>query len=235
MQRRLIFVHGMNGTAASWNSLPHLFTQSGYQVAAPDLPGHHKGMGLKDLILGGTGRYMSGISMEDYVDAVAAHVPLDGSDQAVLIGHSMGGAVISHVARKYPQNIRQLIYVSAILPDTGESIEKIVQDIERENVPVERTLNNFLPHLDEMQIVQQPVEPLSAVFNRTGAFNQIPKYYVESTEDDVIPVKIQRAMQSKYNFPQGALHSLSLAFSHFPQFDDPQMLFEEIKDIVSVA
>ena len=40
----------------------------------------------------------------------------------VLIGHSMGGMVITAVAEKIPNKISKLVYVGAFLPASGQAL-----------------------------------------------------------------------------------------------------------------
>jgi pimeloyl-ACP methyl ester carboxylesterase len=43
----------------------------------------------------------------------------------ILVGHSYGGMVITGVADRIPERIRQLVYLDAFLPDSGESLADI--------------------------------------------------------------------------------------------------------------
>ena len=46
---------------------------------------------------------------------------------AVLVGHSMGGMVITQAAADSPQHIDRLVYVAAFLPSDGESLIDLTQ------------------------------------------------------------------------------------------------------------
>ena len=51
--------------------------------------------------------------------------PLD--HPVILVGHSMNGALISHVAEQIPEKIERLIYVTAfLLKDGGSVLEAMV-------------------------------------------------------------------------------------------------------------
>ena len=41
---------------------------------------------------------------------------------AVLVGHSMGGVVITQAAAEVPEQVAKLVYVAAFRPDDGESL-----------------------------------------------------------------------------------------------------------------
>ncbi|MEU0939643.1 MULTISPECIES: alpha/beta hydrolase family protein [unclassified Embleya] len=51
---------------------------------------------------------------------------------AVLVGHSYGGMVITGAADRAPDRVRGLVYVDALVPGDGESCWSLVNDRERE-------------------------------------------------------------------------------------------------------
>lgn len=225
----IIFVHGMNATSASWNTVPEKFSLAGYDTVSVDLPGHDKDLPLAVLFLGRKGTYSSGLTMSDYVEAIVASFPAEDERNVVLVGHSMGGAVISHVAHQHPDRIKQLIYVAAMLPDTDDSPAKIIDVIKDMNVPVRKTLGDYLPHLLKLRFVYQPEEPLGATFSRSPAFDAIPRGYVLCEDDDVIPAKLQETMLEAYSDASAKSDVVRLQRSHLPQYDRPEELFETIK------
>jgi pimeloyl-ACP methyl ester carboxylesterase len=102
----LLFVHGWSCDARYWRMQIDRFAQK-YRVVVLDLAGHgHSGMMR--------GRYTMQLFGED-VRAVAEAV---GSKTVILIGHSMGGAVIAEAARLMPERVIGLIGV-----DTFDNIE----------------------------------------------------------------------------------------------------------------
>ena len=46
----------------------------------------------------------------------------------VLVGHSYGGMVITGVADRIPERLRQLVYIDAFLPDDGQSLITLLGD-----------------------------------------------------------------------------------------------------------
>lgn len=229
---KIIFVHGMNGTSESWSTVPELLKAAGYDVGNVDLPGHHKPLSWFAILLGDTGRYKSGLSMDDYVDAIVAEFPKENERNVVLVGHSMGGAVISHVAQRYPERIAQVIYVAAMLPDTGDSPASIIEEIKKENVPKWKTVEDFRPHFQKLHLVYEPEEPLLAVFSRTPAFDALPRGYVLCQDDDVVPAALQQRMLDDYDGASTKTEVVRLPRSHFPQYVNPKELFGTIKTML---
>ena len=99
-----------------------LLEAAGHRVEATDLlPGH--GAGPTPL---------SELSMEAYGGFVAESAGGAG-ESVVLVGHSMAGAVISWAAECVPQMIRRLVYLTAYIPRSGESLASLAhRDTEAE-------------------------------------------------------------------------------------------------------
>lgn len=102
----LLFVHGWSCDSRYWRQQVERFAQH-YRVVVVDLAGHgHSGM-LR-------GRY----TMRAFGEDVAAVANATNSSRLILIGHSMGGAVIAEAARLMPGRVIGLIGV-----DTFDNIE----------------------------------------------------------------------------------------------------------------
>ncbi|MEO1110211.1 MAG: alpha/beta hydrolase [Pseudomonadota bacterium] len=224
----IILVHGMNADADSWGEVPRLLADAvkGNVTSVP-LPGHDKQIDTSNLLklfallLISGGKYVSGLSMADYVSSVVERFPGGTDRDVVLVGHSMGGAVISEVARQYPERISKLVYVAAMLPNEGQSPASIIQWIKASGFSSpQQTWEDFEPHFGQMKLVYQPEEPLTSEFSRTAEFEALPKLYIRCSEDDVIPVELQDAMVQAYT--DVVLEPLES--SHFPQFALPEKL-----------
>ena len=93
----LLFVHGWCCDHHVWDGQVDHFAPH-YTVVRPDLAGH-----------GASGRDRAHWTMEAFGGDVAAVVEQLGLDQVVLIGHSMGGAVIVEAARRLPDAVIGLV------------------------------------------------------------------------------------------------------------------------------
>lgn len=80
----LVLVHGAGGTRVHWPA--ELRRLSGATVYTLDLPGHGRS--------GGQGYD----TIEEYAEAVAAFLDAVGIEQAIVAGHSMGGAIAMTLA-----------------------------------------------------------------------------------------------------------------------------------------
>ena len=232
--KKIVLVHGMNGTKESWNILQKELEKAlDIKTEAIDLPGHDITTKPLQMLLSGTsGLYESGISMDDYVDEVSKAFADGKSNDTVLIGHSLGGSVISHVAARYSERIARLVYVAAMLPDHGQSARAIINEVRKNPPKMIKTFGDFAPYLKKLRFVRQPEEPLGAVFNRTSAFEALPKGYILCMGDDVIPKALQVTMIDAYKKSVEPPKVEPLNSGHLPQYEIPSELVEAIKKLL---
>lgn len=234
----IILVHGRNGARDSWFDLDRKLSKPDRRIKNVLLPDHDQSIfnspcdflkKLTEFTLPDLDHADSKMSMKDYIDGVSQHLPNDGT-RATLIGHSLGGAVISNVASLYPDKVERLIYVAAMLPSNDETIAGI-----------EARIRNFGLNMLEfwlaafkagssipLQLVRQPPLPLTAPFTRTDAFNATPKSYIHTTKDVVIPFEIQEEMVR--NYPGIRTHIMKTG--HLPQQSRPNQLLSIINSIL---
>lgn len=108
----ILALHGWLDNAESFAELAPLLTD--YHVVAVDMPGH----GHSDHLPAGV-RY----HFLDAVDVVMKILDKLGWQQAVLMGHSLGGAVASVVAASFPERISKLILLDSIGPLSEQSVQ----------------------------------------------------------------------------------------------------------------
>jgi pimeloyl-ACP methyl ester carboxylesterase len=61
------------------------------------------------------------INLRTHIDDVAAVVEAEELQNAIVVGHSYGGIVITGLADRMPQRIARLVYLDAVVPLPGES------------------------------------------------------------------------------------------------------------------
>lgn len=154
--RPLVLVHG----AWCWASLQAELDRRGIASIAIDLPGH----GASVLPLGGL-----------HHDADHLTATLDHHDlaDAVLVGHSYGGAVITQAATGR-DDLAHLVYIAAFALDDAESVNGALRSLERRNVALANAVqmaNNDCTTLDvdaagEALYGSCPPEVITAVLPR---------------------------------------------------------------------
>lgn len=103
----LLFVHGWGCSAYTWRHVLPRAVRAGHRVLAVDLPGH----GLSDKP-DAEARYTRA-AMADAIRALAVDA---GADGVVLVGHSMGGAIVREVACDAARRPRGLRGMALLAP-----------------------------------------------------------------------------------------------------------------------
>lgn len=110
----VVLVHGWSCDRSYWKDQLTLFSQT-HTVVTVDLAGH-----------GESGTTRTNWSIEAFGADVAAVVNDLGLQNAVLVGHSMGGDVVLEAARQLPGKVAGLVWVDAYkelgVPLTAEQI-----------------------------------------------------------------------------------------------------------------
>ncbi len=107
-----VVVHGAWGGGWDWRAVDSLLARDGHHVQRVTLTGlgerHHLAS--------------PNIGLYTHIDDVVNTILWENLHDVVLVGHSYGGMVITGVADRVPDRIKRLVYVDALLPDSGESV-----------------------------------------------------------------------------------------------------------------
>lgn len=98
----LVFFHGFSVRAYAYLEMLMLLADRGYEVIALDAADH-----------GSSDPLPIGHSILDMADVAAEAVKMLGVSDAVVVGHSMGGAIALELAVAYPELTSQLILLDA--------------------------------------------------------------------------------------------------------------------------
>jgi pimeloyl-ACP methyl ester carboxylesterase len=102
-RQTIVFVHGWAGNLGFWREQVPAFADKARLVLI-DLPGH-----------GQSDKPHTAYTMDFFASAVLAVMSDAHVDQAALVGHSMGGAVICCVYRQAPEKVAALVSVDGLL------------------------------------------------------------------------------------------------------------------------
>lgn len=105
-----VLVHGAFHGAWCWSQVSQGLEEAGHTVLTPDLPGAGDDRTPQEEVTLAS-------ASERVIDALRS---LDAP--AVLVGHSMGGVVITQAAAQAPELVSRLVYLAAFRPVDGESL-----------------------------------------------------------------------------------------------------------------
>jgi len=206
---RIVLVHGAFSGAWCWEPVLPGLRAAGHTMQTVDLPGS-----------GEDRTPVAGVTLAAYAERVGD--ALREGSPAVLVGHSMGGMVITQAAALYPERVAALVYVTAFLPSDGQSLIDLTAlpegaddqvqanlvvagDPPVATMPAAASRQALFACCDDTQAAwavqrmgSQPVLPFTQPVNLGGAgadaFAALPRAYVSCTLDRAIPVALQRRM-----------------------------------------
>lgn len=217
----IVLVHGAWADGSGWYKQIPILEKAGHKVIAVQLPLH---------------------SLTDDVETVKRAIDRIGGP-VTLVGHSYGGAVITHAAHNNP-NVTGLVYIAAFAPDEGQSLSDFVNpaNFPKELVQLDSGgfiyLNpavfreNFAQDVtpDEAEIMAVAQKPFnqSNFVEKSGppAWKELPTWYQISESDRMIPPGVQHTFAEKMNAT-----TLSLNASHTSYVSHPT----EIADFILKA
>jgi pimeloyl-ACP methyl ester carboxylesterase len=100
----VVFVHGVLNDHSVWILQTRWFAHHGWNVLAPDLPGHCRSAGEPPR------------SVEEAAQFVIALLDAAGVEKAALVGHSFGSLTVLEAAAMAPERVTQLALVSTAAP-----------------------------------------------------------------------------------------------------------------------
>ncbi len=100
----VIFLHGVLNDHSVWILQTRSLAHHGWNVLAPDLPGHGKSAGDPPA------------SVEAAADFVLALMDAAGVEKAALVGHSFGALIALEAAARAPARVSHLVLVGVAFP-----------------------------------------------------------------------------------------------------------------------
>jgi pimeloyl-ACP methyl ester carboxylesterase len=110
MKTPIVLVHGAWQGDYVWEQVKASLVADGYRVSVVKLPGHGND---------NTPAYQ--VTFQAYVNEVKNAIN-EYNEPVILVGHSLGGAVVTQTAAELPQKINKLVYVAGYIPASGKSV-----------------------------------------------------------------------------------------------------------------
>ena len=230
-----VLVHGALLGEFSWNRVAQQLAADGNKVITLDLPGH-----------GADQTPPAGLTLNTYRDAVIKAI--GNNTDVVLVGHSFGGMVVSQVAEAIPGKISKLVYLAALIPQTGESANTLTA-MDKDSLfgkyvtPTGATLT-FNPDgiqpvfcndcsADDVAMLRaklrpEPAAPFADTATLTAAnYGTVRKYNVMTRQDHAISYGFQQTLNARATF----VKSVTLDTSHVPFFSQPAALAQTLEGL----
>jgi pimeloyl-ACP methyl ester carboxylesterase len=197
-----------------------LLREKGYNVYRPSLTGLGERVHLASPDVG----------LSTHINDVVNMILFEDLRDITLVGHSYGGMVITGVADRVPDRIRRLIYVDALLPEDGDSVESLTSA--RGAWIKQMTQGSFIvppwvkPDQPPPKDVPQPLKTFTeAIVLKNKAARQIPATYILTVEAGKKPEDDDFAPQAARARARG-WPVLQLTADHNPQWSAPEALVE---------
>src|SRR5579883_1001433 len=234
-----VLVHGAWFGKWCWHQVTLLLEQKGHTVVTLDLPGH--GDDLTPI---------TDITMDTLVARVGKELAAQ-AEPVILVGHSMGGMVISQTAEVYPDQIQRLIYAAAYLLADGQSLFQV------STADADSSIGPYLPPDPDSGLIGIRPEALKDIFlhdcpaaviaeaearlrpdligpqttpvHLTAAnFGRVPRTYITTLHDRVISPTLQKQMFTATPCDR----VLEIATGHSPFAAQPEQFVELLTALV---
>ena len=114
--RTFVLIHGASHGGWCYDRVAAILRSQGHRVFAPTLAG------LAERVSMDARR----INLTTHIDEVVALFEQEDLSNVVLCGHSYGGMVIAGVADRIPDRIGNLVFLDAVVPEDGKSMNDYV-------------------------------------------------------------------------------------------------------------
>lgn len=241
---RFVLIHGMFHGGWCWDRIERRLRQAGHQVVAPDLAG-----------CGSDKTPVADVSLDRWVTDVSNLVKGD-SQKAILVGHSRGGLVVSQVAERTTPNVAAIVYLTALMLPDGRAAMELPAIMTEEGFDgaslSQRAGFGMTPDGQSMfaqaslltafysncteedrafavpRVGSEAIAPTMAKLSLTASrWGSLPRIYIETTRDNVLPIEAQRAMIARSKPTE--VHSLDA--DHMPIFNDVERTAGILQDV----
>ena len=240
---RMVLVHGAWGGGWIWEKVVEPLEALGHRVEMLDLPG-----------AGDDHTPLEEINLDLYAERIC-EVLGRSPEQAVLVGHSMGGMAVTQAASRCPGRVASLIYLAAFLPGEGQSLVGLTELPEGEGDHVQKTMvvsgDPPIAELSEENTIiafynlappevakwaaqmrrPQPAVPMLDPAKLSEGYENIRRSYIHCTRDQANMPALQRRMMSE----RGVSPVIELDTDHTPHLSAPDELVRALDELARQA
>ncbi len=237
-----VLVHGAWQAPYVWDAVSSGLLREGHRVIVVGLPGH-----------GTDTTPPQNLTLDIYRDKVIEAIS-EVAGEVILVGHSLAGMIITHVAGKVPSRISRLVYLGAFLPATGQALTdpafsdpdsklgpSLIPSADQLTLDVDpASLTDLFIHdgsPDEKERVlanyrPEPAIPFTNTVTLTSeGFRSVEKVYIKTLKDRVISPGLQDRMIAG----AGITTVFELSTSHSPFVAQPLAVTEVLLQVGKLA
>lgn len=250
----IVLVHGGAHGAWCWEPLTPLLESDSLAVDLPPktIRGTPVSVDLPELHT---------LTVGDFADSVLRDADAAGFDTFVLAGHSMGGLTISEVARRAPDRVRHLVYVSCMVPPEGasavEALPEDLRDMTRQALDAAKrggdnpiggldeqtTRTMFCNDMDDDQtrfVIEHAGTEVTGVLteptSRAGIPVDVPKTFVKLLRDQSLaPDHQDTLVRNLRDSPGGDVDVVTIDAGHDVMISRPKELADVLNRIASAG
>jgi pimeloyl-ACP methyl ester carboxylesterase len=119
-RRQCVFVHGAHHGGWCWSRVAEPLRRAGWRVYTPSLTG----AGDRAHPLSPT------VGLHTRITDVVGLIEAEEIDDVIVCAHSAGGFVATGVLECIPERISHVVYLDAMIPDSGQSMLDTLADTE---------------------------------------------------------------------------------------------------------
>lgn len=221
-----VLVHGAQHGAWCWHKIVPRLEAEGHDVTTFDLPAH------------GTDTTPPGeVTLQEYNDRTV-EVLDEHAEPVTLVGHSNAGGVITTATEERPAKVDTVVYLSAILPRDGASLQEMgrteanadslvgqhmIIDEQRgiADLPDDVLRDAFYADCSAEDVAlarsllrPEPLRPYTEPISTSqDRFGRVPRVYIETLQDNALTPEFQASMYE--DRPCEAVYSLETSHSAF--------------------
>jgi len=226
MKPTLLFIHGAGGSHKIWEPQVKFFRDA----LAVDLPGHGAGVGKR--------------TIDEYVKEVKKFCDENGLKSIVMIGNSMGGAIVQKFALDHPEYLKAIVLVCTgaklrVVPTIFETIKKnhsqAVELITELSFFDKASNGKKKRAAEDMKNIS--LEVIYGDFEACDKFNvmerikeiKVPTLIICGLEDQLTPVKYSEYLTN--NIPNSKLEIIADA-GHMVMLEKPEEFNEKLEKFI---
>ncbi|WP_417708588.1 alpha/beta fold hydrolase [Roseibium aggregatum] len=234
-QRTFVCVHGVWHGGWCWSRLADVLRVRGHRVTTPT----QTGLGERSHLLS------PDITIQTFVEDIVRHLQFEDLSGVTLVGHSFGGIPITGVADLVPERIAGLVYLDAIMLESGETwFDLLPQDLAEDRRKLAETSSGGLSlppappesfgitRLDDIVFLKSRLTPhpfrtfTTALELKHPVGNGLPAHYIECTDPSYPPAKVALARAQAKGWPVS-----QIATGHDAMVSEPERLADLLEGI----